>query len=196
MKILVFNGSPHKKGNTAILLEHFCEVLKTEEIETELLQVGASNIKPCKACDYCRKSGTGRCIIKDDPLNEWFEMIIESAGFIIGSPTYFFGPSAEMKCFIDRIGYLGRIPLTAGETVNPLYRKVGGAIAVDAWAGNVQAAQAMQTLFMVNQMIVPGANYYPVGKGATPGDVNADKRGIGFVEVFAKNVAWLVKKLQ
>lgn len=196
MKILAFNGSPHKSGNTAFLLHHFCEIMDGEGIETEFIQVGGSGIKPCKACNYCRKSGTSRCVIKDDPLNEWFDRIVASDGFVMGSPTYFFGPSSEIKSFVDRIGFLGRVPLTEGKIVNPLYRKVGGAIAVDAIAGNVQTAQALQALFMVNQMIVPGANYYPVAQGIGGGDVQEDKRGMGFIEVFAKNMAWLVKKLQ
>lgn len=195
MKILAFNGSPHKKGNTAMLLAHFCEILEREGIETRLIQVGGSGVKPCRGCGYCRKSGTGRCVIKDDPLNEWFEQIVGSEGFVMGSPTYFFGPTSEMKSFVDRVGFLGRVTLTEGKVINPLYRKVGGAIAVDAIAGNVQTAQDLQAMLLVNQMIVPGANYFPVGKGIGGGDVKDDGRAFGFIEVFAENFAWLVKKL-
>ncbi len=40
MKVVAFNGSPHKKGNTSVLINVVLDELKNEGIATELVQIG------------------------------------------------------------------------------------------------------------------------------------------------------------
>ena len=195
MKIIGFNGSPRKHGNTYGLLKHCLDTLEEDGISTELIQVGGSGIKPCRGCNTCRRLQNERCVIKDDPLNEWFEKILESDGFILATSTYVWNMTPEMKCLVDRVCYLARCRLRGGLTDNPLKYKVGAAMAVDAYTGAPQAVQAMQTIFNVTQMIVPGATYWPVGKGLNPGDIEKDMQGLGYAEDLAHNMAWLLKKI-
>ncbi len=60
MKVLLINGSPHEKGNTYIGLKEMEQVFAREGIETELVQVGGTEIRPCNACGACGK--LGKCV--------------------------------------------------------------------------------------------------------------------------------------
>lgn len=40
MKVLMLNGSPRAKGNTALALEEMEKIFKEEQIETEILHIG------------------------------------------------------------------------------------------------------------------------------------------------------------
>ena len=50
MKVIAFNGSARKDGNTAILLNTVLEEIKKEGIETELYQLAGKKIQGCIAC--------------------------------------------------------------------------------------------------------------------------------------------------
>jgi multimeric flavodoxin WrbA len=44
MKVVAFNGSPRKDGNTYALTRHVLAEIETEGIQTELVQVGGTKI--------------------------------------------------------------------------------------------------------------------------------------------------------
>lgn len=196
MNVIAFYGSPRKNGNTYSLVRRCLNKIESEGIATELIHVSADDIKPCRGCNYCRKAGVERCAITDDKLNEWFEKICQADGIIFGSPTYLWGPRPAIKSLIDRACYLARGTLRAGGNQCVLKNKVGAAIAVDAYTGNVQTVQAMQVMFMVTQMIVPGASYWPVGKGLNPGDVEKDSLAMSYMDDLGNQMAWLIKQLK
>ncbi|MBR2014600.1 MAG: flavodoxin family protein [Alistipes sp.] len=50
MKVLLVNGSPKAKGNTATALEEMVKVFQEENIETEVIHVGNKDIRGCIAC--------------------------------------------------------------------------------------------------------------------------------------------------
>ncbi|MFZ2418482.1 MAG: NAD(P)H-dependent oxidoreductase [Smithellaceae bacterium] len=50
MKVIAINGSPRKKGNTAMLIDTVLAELKKEGIETEQVQLGGKKIHGCTAC--------------------------------------------------------------------------------------------------------------------------------------------------
>ena len=54
MKVLMVNGSPHAKGNTALALAEMQKVFEKEGVETTLLQIGNKAIRGCVACASCR----------------------------------------------------------------------------------------------------------------------------------------------
>jgi multimeric flavodoxin WrbA len=49
MKVVAFNGSPHKEGNTSILLGQALSELKKEGIETEMVHLKGPLLE-CIAC--------------------------------------------------------------------------------------------------------------------------------------------------
>jgi multimeric flavodoxin WrbA len=55
MKVIAFNGSARKDGNTAILIRRVFQVLESEGIDTELIQLAGEQIRGCMACGTCRK---------------------------------------------------------------------------------------------------------------------------------------------
>ena len=55
MKVVAFNGSPKKEGNTALALKLVTDELEKEGIETEIVHVGNKIVRGCIACGRCRE---------------------------------------------------------------------------------------------------------------------------------------------
>ena len=53
MKVVAFNGSARKNGNTAIMINYVFQALQKEGIETELVQLSGKKIRGCIACMKC-----------------------------------------------------------------------------------------------------------------------------------------------
>ncbi len=101
------SGSPRAGGNTEALLRHTLSALETEGVATEFVGLRNRRIEPCRACGTCRK--TKNCAIADD-VPELFDKLAAADGFILAAPVYFSSTAGQMKCFIDRIGYLSGAP--------------------------------------------------------------------------------------
>jgi multimeric flavodoxin WrbA len=190
MKVIAFNGSARKDGNTAILINAVLGELDREGIEAELYQLAGKRIRGCTACLRCRQNRDQRCAVKDDVLNECIEKMIEADGIILGSPTYFADLTAEMKALIDRSGFV------AGANGNMFKRKVGAAVVAVRRAGSIHVFDSINHFFLITQMIVPGSSYWNMGLGRRKGEVKEDEEGIRTMKVLGQNMAWLLKKLQ
>lgn len=101
-KILGVVGSPRKKGNTHILVSTILEGAKGEGADTELLFLNDLNIRECDGCHVCWK---GKHCAKKDDMNPVYPKITQSDTIVFGTPVYWYGPTALMKCFIDRFVY-------------------------------------------------------------------------------------------
>lgn len=190
MKVVAFNGSPRKKGNTGILIQCVFKELEQEGIQTELVQLAGKKIRGCIACFKCFGNQDKRCAVRNDDLNECIGKMIEADGILLGSPTYFSNITAEMKALIDRAGMVS-------SANGFLYtRKVGAGIVAVRRAGGVFAFDALNHFFLYNKMIVPGSCYWNVGMGLDTGDVEKDEEGLNIMKVLGQNMAWLLKKLQ
>ena len=86
MKVLLFNGSPHKDGCVFTALNEIKKTLQEEGIESEIYHIGTKTISGCRACRACAK--LGKCVI-DDGVNEFLEYAKDFDGFILGSPVYY-----------------------------------------------------------------------------------------------------------
>lgn len=190
IKIVAFNGSPRKKGNTSILIETVFAVLQEQGIETELIQVGNKPVHGCTACGKCREVTDRRCHIKNDLLNECIAKMIEADGIILGSPVYFADITPELKALIDVAGYVTR------GNGNLLARKVGAGLVVMRRAGDLHALNSINNFFLINQMIIPGSSYWNMALGREPGDVMNDDEGIQTMRRLGENMAWLLKKIK
>jgi multimeric flavodoxin WrbA len=107
MKVLAFNGSPRKDGNTTDLLGIVLQEVEKQGIETELVQLSEKEIHGCIACYKCFENKDQQCSGKDDAVNEYIEKMLSAQGIILGSPSYFQGVTAKMKALIDRAGFVG-----------------------------------------------------------------------------------------
>jgi multimeric flavodoxin WrbA len=190
MKVVAFNGSARKDGNTAILIRHVFQELETEGIETELVQLSGSKIHGCIACMKCFKNKDQRCSVKDDITNDCIVKMLDADGIILGSPTYFANVSTEMKALIDRAGMVSRA------NGDMLARKVGAAVVAVRRAGAIHVFNSINHFFFIGQMIVPGSSYWNLGMGRQKGEVESDEEGIQTMKVLGINMAWLLKKLE
>ena len=189
MKVVAFNGSARRDGNTAILVRRVLEELEKEGIETEMVQLAGERIRGCTACRGCVANQDGRCTIDDDVVNECIARMIEADGIILASPTYFADVSAEMKALIDRAGFVARA------NGGLFRRKVGAAVVAVRRAGAIHAFDSINHLFFISEMVVPGSSYWNLGFGYAPGDVEADAEGMETMRVLGSNMAWLLKKI-
>jgi len=189
MKVVAFNGSARRDGNTAILTRRVLEELEKEGIETEMVQLAGERIRGCTACRGCVANQDGRCTIDDDVVNECIARMIEADGIILASPTYFADVSAEMKALIDRAGFVARA------NGGLFRRKVGAAVVAVRRAGAIHAFDSINHLFFISEMVVPGSSYWNLGFGYAPGDVEADAEGMETMRVLGSNMAWLLKKI-
>jgi len=190
MKVVAFNGSSRKNGNTGILLKTVMAELEAARIETELVDLAGKNLQGCIACYKCFKNKDKRCGGPKDELNNYLAKMIAADGILLGTPTYFADVSANMKALIERTGMISR---ANGDL---LQRKVGAGVVAVRRAGAIHAFNSLNFFFFIGQMIVPGSSYWNLGIGREPGEVENDKEGMETMRTLGRNMAWLLTKLQ
>jgi multimeric flavodoxin WrbA len=190
MKVIAFNGSARKDGNTAILLNTVLEEIKKEGIETELYQLAGKKIQGCIACYKCMKNKDKRCAVTKDIVNECIEKMIEADGILLGSPTYFADVSAGTRALIERTGYVAR----ANDYM--FKRKVGAGVIAVRRGGAIHAFNSLNLFFFYQQIINPGSSYWAFGIGREPGEVLNDAEGIQTMKTLGQNLAWLLRKVR
>ncbi len=188
MKVVAFNGSARKDGNTAILIKQAFSALEAEGIETEMVQMAGKTIRGCTACGQCFKNKNQRCVIDDDIANECIERMLAADGMILASPTYFASVSTELKALIDRAGFVAR------GNDDMFQRKVGAAVVAVRRGGAVHVFDTINHFFLLSQMIIPGSIYWNMGFGLGKGEVEQDEEGLQTMEILGNNMAWLLKK--
>ena len=97
--VLGIVGSPRRGANTDSLVEQVLKGAEEAGAVTEKLSIAEMDIKPCTACNACQN--TGKCVIEDD-FASTLEKMMESNVWVLGTPVYWWGPTAQMKAFIDR----------------------------------------------------------------------------------------------
>jgi multimeric flavodoxin WrbA len=189
MKVVAFNGSSRKNGNTALMIKHVFEELEKESIETEMVQLAGHVIRGCTACYKCREKKNNKCVVDNDIVNSCIEKMIEADGIILASPTYFADVTAEMKALIDRAGFVGR-------SNDLFHRKVGAALVAVRRGGSIHAFDTMNHFFLISEMIIPGSCYWNLAIGRNIGEVEQDEEGIKTMRILGQNMAWLLKKIK
>ena len=188
MKVVAFNGSPRKDGNTATLLRVALLELESQGIETELVHLKGP-LSGCIACFKCHEKKDGKCALDKDIINECIEKMAEADGIILGSPTYFSDLTPELKALIDRAGFVGK---ANGDMFK---RKVGAAVVAVRRAGAIHVFDSINHFFLINQMVIPGSSYWNIGMGLAEKDVERDPEGMQTMRVLGQNMGWLMKKL-
>jgi multimeric flavodoxin WrbA len=189
VKVVAFNGSARKKGNTEAMIQRVFEELEKESIQTELAQLSNKTLKGCIACMQCFGNKNQRCAVNDDDMNICIGKMLEADGIILGSPTYFADVSTEMKALIDRAGMVA----IANDYI--FKRKIGAAVVAVRRAGAIHAFDTMNHFFTINQMIIPGSTYWNMGFGLEKEEVKSDKEGMDTMKNLGQNMAWLMKKI-
>ena len=99
MKVLGIAGSPRQEGNTCTLLREALKGAAETGAETELLFIPGLKINPCRECGGC--DNTGKCAV-DDGMQAVYPKFRDADRFIVASPIFFGGVTANLKAMIDR----------------------------------------------------------------------------------------------
>ncbi|MCE5268981.1 MAG: flavodoxin family protein [Planctomycetaceae bacterium] len=189
MRVLAISGSPRRNGNTDILIHTALDVLAAEGVETDFLSLADHPVKPCIACGGCFRGDEVRCVQKDPAFDGILDRVAAAQGILVGSPVYFGSATPQTMALLDRIGYVAR------RHPDLLRRKVGAAVVVARRAGQNFTFAQLNYFFLIAEMIVPGSNYWNVAFGREKGQVQNDTEGLDTVKTLARNMAWLMKKL-
>ncbi len=190
MKVVLFNTSPRKQGNTYHCLNVVIDELKSANIETEYVWIGMERLQGCIACMKCIDSKDKKCAIAGDKMNEYIQKMVDADGIIIGSPTYFSDLTVTAKALIERAGYVAK---ANGDLFK---HKVGAAVVAVRRAGATHVFSSINYFFLINQMIVVGSSYWNLGIGRLPGEVKNDEEGMNTFKILGKNIAFVLKKLK
>jgi multimeric flavodoxin WrbA len=189
MKVVAFNGSPRKEGNTSILIKKVFAELEQEGIKTEEINLTGQALRGCTACMTCFKRQDRRCVIENDLINDCIAKMADADGIILASPTYFADVTTEMKALIDRAGM---VSIANGGL---LQRKTGAAVVAVRRGGAGHVFNSLNHFFLISQMVVPGSSYWNFAFGREIGEVEQDQEGMETMANLGRNMAWLMKKI-
>ena len=186
MKVLLFNGSPHKEGCTYTALCEIQKTLKEEGIDSEIYQIGIKPIGACRACYACSK--IGRCVI-DDAVNPFLDYAKDFDGFIFGAPVHYASACGGATAFLDR-AFFTAFASGRGEI---FLHKPGAAIASARRAGTTATLDQLNKYFTITQMPVISGRYWNMVHGANAEEVKQDLEGMQNMRILARNMAWHLK---
>jgi multimeric flavodoxin WrbA len=190
MKVVAFNGSPNKEGNTYQAIKLVTNELEKEGIETEIINVGNKSIRGCIACNQCVKNQNEQCVLPGDEVNGWIQKMKEADGIILGSPVHFSAMGGTMKSFLDRAFYV------IGVNGGLLRHKVGTSVVAVRRAGGIPTFNQLNNYINYAEMLMPTSNYWSVINGTAPGEALLDKEGVQIMRVLGKNMVWLMKLVE
>jgi multimeric flavodoxin WrbA len=180
LRIVGLSGSPRVGGNTDFILQEALAAARAEGLDVNLIRVSDYHLQPCNGCMTCFT--TKKCAIEDDGETLYNE-ILKADGIIMGSPSYFQGVTAQMKIFIDRVGFLA---LARGR--KDFAEKVGGVIAVARRSGVSSTCSQMITFMTAVGMIIPsGGRVFAIGR--EKGEAAKDREGIDSARHLGKMMA-------
>lgn len=111
MNIVILNGSPRPKGNTAAMVAAYREGAESAGHKVTVFDVCRMRIAGCLACEHCHKREKRICV-QDDDMWRIYPALDEADMVVLASPVYYHGLSGQLKCAIDRIyapGYPRRL---------------------------------------------------------------------------------------
>ena len=102
MNVLGLSASPRRDGNSFLLTEAAVEGAREAGHDAELAHVDDHVRHLLRDCRRCRDEA-GRCTIDDGFESLLREKVLPAEAIIFGTPLYWYGPSGQLKTFLDRI---------------------------------------------------------------------------------------------
>lgn len=181
MKALLINGSPRRNGNTFIALSEVANRLHENGIETEIYWIGNKPVQGCIACNACVKKGF--CVMGDGLYLDVLNKLKESDALIVGSPTYFGGPTGSLCALLDRVFY---------SCAKELENKVWSSVVICRRAGASAAFSRLNMYADMRNMVHATSQYWNIAYGWKSGETMEDKEGLQTMRTLADNVSWLL----
>lgn len=191
MKIIGINGSPHRQGDTTLLLKTALDAAAAEGAEVEEIFV-EEVLKDSKTpfCKGCANPCPATCY-RGTAYEKVLEKLAQVDGLLVGSPVYFGEMSGQMKSFWDRTRRL--------RTEKKLINVVGGALGVGAarFGGQELTLQAIHNMMLVQGMIVVGDGHPDNDAGhfgaVAQHKAEKDKHGLSRAAILGKRVATVAR---
>lgn len=123
-KILILMGSPKKSGNTATLVDWFCQGARSKGAQVEVVNTAFLKYKAtgCTSCRKCQKIKEYACLINDQASLVLAKMA-KADVVVMATPLYFYGASAQLKLVMDRMFSLYKWDNQANTMTSPLKGK-------------------------------------------------------------------------
>lgn len=185
MKVLLFNGSPRANGCTFTALSEIANILNTQGVETEILQIGNKPVQDCIGCNVC--ADKGNCVFSNDCVNDWIEKAKSADGFVFGTPVYYAHPSGRILSAMDRLFYAGG---------KHFEHKPAAVIASARRAGTTATLDAISKHLTISQMPVVSSSYWNMVHGNTPEQIKQDLEGMQTMRNIGANMAWILKCIE
>jgi multimeric flavodoxin WrbA len=113
-KVTAFVGAARKK-HTYNAVSQFLDDLRPQgDVECEIVPLGDYQIRTCRGCKVCFIKGEEFCPLKDD-RDVLIEKMMTSDGVVFACPNYSFQVSAQLKLFLDRLGFVFHRPRFFGK---------------------------------------------------------------------------------
>lgn len=101
-KILILNGSPRMKGNTAMLCDSFTKGAETAGHSVSRFDLQKMDIHGCLGCMKGGKDPQSPCVQKDG-MDKIYGPYEEADIVVLASPLYYWGFSGQLKTAFDRL---------------------------------------------------------------------------------------------
>jgi multimeric flavodoxin WrbA len=183
MKVLMINGSPHQKGNTAIALDEIAKQLKVNGIESEIVWIGNKAVRGCIACGGCSRN-PGKCVFDDDICNRISEKFAEADALVVGSPVYYGQPNGAVLSVLQRAFFSNGAQIAG---------KPAAAVAVCRRGGASAVFDTLNMPFQMMNMPLVTSQYWNIVYGREAGQAALDQEGRQTMRALGRNMAWLLK---
>ena len=181
--VLIINGSPRTKSNSSLVIDEIKKVLNEYNIKTNVIEIGAKDIRGCIACGACRK--LGKCVFNDE-VNEGAKLFSEASGLIVVSPVYYASPNGTLISFLDRLFQSANYSKKM---------KVGANFVIARRGGTSASFDVLNKYFTISGMPIVSGDYWNNAFGRLPGEVEFDKEGLRNVRVVAKRMVFLMNAI-
>jgi multimeric flavodoxin WrbA len=102
VRVLVLSSSPRRDGNSAALARAAAGGLQEAGHQAELVfapDILGGFLRDCRTC----RDAQGECTIEDGFAETFLQRYLPAEGFIAATPIYWYGMSAQLKAFFDRM---------------------------------------------------------------------------------------------
>ena len=184
MKVLIINGSPHQKGNTAIALGEVAKQLEKNGIDSEIVWIGNKPVRSCIACGQCKAKMNGKCVFDDDVCNGISAKFAGADALVVGSPVYYGQPNGAILSIIQRAFFSNGANIAG---------KPAAAVAVCRRGGATASFETLNMPFQMMNMPVVTSQYWNIVYGREQGQASLDSEGLQTMRTLANNMSWILK---
>ncbi len=189
MRFIGLNGSARKDGKTARLLEVVMRAIQSSGGEVKIYHLIEHPIRFCMGCysEDPPSCNPQHCVqgVLADAMKGFHQELLFSDGVVFATPVYWFGMSALMKAFLERLTSLEN-------TGKMLAGRVAGFVAVGEEEGAMMAISHMMAITSDMGFLFPPMPFtYYVGRG----DISDDPESIEYAERLGRNLVKLASIL-